>query len=324
MNRLTLSFANANGCLELDKVVFQYEGLDDELVSVRGKTAGVFGNFGTFQWTPGVRALCVLFLRACARLQNCVDLAPLISGDRGSIAASLDYALDKEPQWICEMFGLDHRGKSILRRLILRTNSGRKRSGPVCLGLNTSALDVKNIRVLVDDSLVSDRAALERFATTLLGEHEEGKESTAEVHELFVLRSVLEQAIVEELVPTVTDADLDELETILSEMDTLLEDSAAFLKLDIQFHRRLAELVGFSLASSFYRTASDKFHSVGTKAITRKHLVPEVQDEHRAILSAIRNRNAEAAKIAVQNHLTQTKERYERFSEEAKPLSFAV
>jgi hypothetical protein len=86
--------------------------------SVRGKTAGAFKGAGSFQWTNAVRALSIFFLSAIE--------------------------------------GVDALGNCIARRFIHRTNSERKRPGPVSLSLNQKYLESRMIEVVVDGRLVLD------------------------------------------------------------------------------------------------------------------------------------------------------------------------
>jgi hypothetical protein len=123
--------------------------LPNGLVTVRGKTSGAFGDAGTFQWTSAVRALCVLFIKAkLAHLSQPEGGVGCILGDKGSLAASLDYAITKQPYWIRDLFGTDASGNSMAKRLISRTNSHRKRPGPVVLSVNARALPASNIYII--------------------------------------------------------------------------------------------------------------------------------------------------------------------------------
>lgn len=118
MIRLILEFAHHNGDIQLERTHF-FLSAKKEFITVRGKTSGAYMCAGSFQWTPAVKAVCVLFLQVLARsLSELTYTEALISGMRGSLASSLDYAIDKEPQWLCDMFGLDSAGKSNLRRLL--------------------------------------------------------------------------------------------------------------------------------------------------------------------------------------------------------------
>lgn len=170
MPQLVLDFAHSNGQIQLERTAFKLNS-GAEYVAVRGKTPGAYNCTGSFQWTPAVKAVCVLFLQAIVRDFAGEDkTSPTISGKRGSLASSLDYAIDKEPQWLCDMFGLDDSGKSTLRRLIFRSNPGGKRPSPVSVSLNESALPPENIRVLVDSMPVHDHAFLTNIIATLLDE----------------------------------------------------------------------------------------------------------------------------------------------------------
>jgi hypothetical protein len=170
MTQLTLDFAHDDGQIQLEKTVFRLRA-EIEFIAVRGKTSGAYKCSGSFQWTPAVRAVSVFFVQALARSFEEVDSTePTISGRRGSLASSLDYAIDKEPQWLCDMFGLDEAGKTNLRRLIFRSNPGGKRPGPVSLGLNESALPTQNITVLLNSIPVRDKVFLDRIIEILRNE----------------------------------------------------------------------------------------------------------------------------------------------------------
>lgn len=110
--------------------------------SVRGKSAGAYGRAGSFQWTSAVKGLALLAARAVGRHEE-----PFIKGCNGSLAASLDYAISKQPMWLIEMFGADQAGISLLRRMILRTNPERKRPGPVILSFNERFMPLANISI---------------------------------------------------------------------------------------------------------------------------------------------------------------------------------
>lgn len=142
---------------ELDQVHFTHSLLDGERISVRGKTASS-GAHGTFQWTTAVQALSVLLLRGALNASNFgLKRFPVINeikGEKGSLAASLDYAIDKQPAWLAEMFGTDAQGASLFRRLITRNNSGGRRPGPVSITLNLIALPPERISITLDGTSV--------------------------------------------------------------------------------------------------------------------------------------------------------------------------
>ena len=144
MNELTLDFMGDDQP-ELSQTRFCHLLLDRELVCIRGKTAGAYAGCSTFQWTKAVQALALLVIRSKAQVLAPVKFdgffAPHLIGGASSLAASLDYALDKQTTWLLEMFGWDRAGIPTARRIIHRTNPGRKRPGPVALSFSRLFLE---------------------------------------------------------------------------------------------------------------------------------------------------------------------------------------
>ena len=143
--------------------------LNQELCCARGKYGDPAFATGTFQWTGAVRALCVLLLKTAAYKQSPskVPLAASIAGGKGSAACSLDYALTKQPSWLCEMFGTDSQGNALLRRVINRTNSEQKYPGPTILSINLSRLESCIISVFLDSAPLGDSVQLRGIADTI-------------------------------------------------------------------------------------------------------------------------------------------------------------
>ena len=129
--------------------------LNIERHCIRGKSSGAVRGAGSFQWTSAVKALSILFLKAALAkgdAQACED--GMLSGYQGSLAASLDFAISKQPLWLTEMFGVDSRGNSHVRRFVLRSNPERKRPGPVVLSFNPNSLETTDFRFFWDGDLV--------------------------------------------------------------------------------------------------------------------------------------------------------------------------
>jgi hypothetical protein len=147
---------------QLTEVTFRENANGEARRSIRGKTGGAFRSAGSFQWTSAVRALGLLLAQTAANSQSST-----IQGHAGSLAASLDYALSKQPVWVAEMFGCDQQGISYARRLFLRTNPERKRPGPVVLGVNHVYLPPSAIEVYIEGALCTG-SALEELVATLL------------------------------------------------------------------------------------------------------------------------------------------------------------
>ena len=171
---IELSFVSTGrDAIELCSVRYRIEGTGEELLSVRGKTAGAYGEAGSFQWTAAVQGACAIFLTTVMSEKGDNRFRPFISGYRASLAASFDYALAKKPAWISDMFGVMTLGALRAKRLFLITNSNRKRPGPVVVALNTRLLPADGIRVLLDDREVKDLPTLQAMTAHLLAKDEE-------------------------------------------------------------------------------------------------------------------------------------------------------
>jgi hypothetical protein len=154
---------------ELRKTLFREVG-GTVKTAVRGKTSGALEGAGTFQWTTAVKALSLLVVKAVLTERHTpspTDAAALLGG-AGSLAATLDYAVTKEPAWTVDMFGVDTEGRSLIRRLMKRTNTERKYPGPVTVSLNTRAISPTSISIWWDGKRVEDEIALRTLERELL------------------------------------------------------------------------------------------------------------------------------------------------------------
>lgn len=162
-------FLVAGRQIELYRTRFAFPQGGADICSIRGKSCGAFPGYGTFQWSPAVRALTILVLRYTIShgIESGADFA--LSGPRGSLASSLDYAIEKAPVWLQDMFGIDSVGRPIARRLFLRTNPGQKRAAPVVVAMNRNVLPSESIRIFANETLVSDSSELLGLANALEG-----------------------------------------------------------------------------------------------------------------------------------------------------------
>lgn len=150
---------------EITETVFNHPLCSTQLHCVRGKGGGAYGAVGSFQWTPAVQGLALLLVHARRSWQAEGRGAP-IKGLKGSPAAALDYAIDKVPVWMVDMLGSDAHGRSLIHRLIHRTNANRKRPGPVVLGINERFMNCGKITIYCDDK-IADASQLEALEMEL-------------------------------------------------------------------------------------------------------------------------------------------------------------
>lgn len=153
--------------LELIKTLFKSPLLSEPVVAVRGKTAGAFSTSATFQWTSAVQALAVLLVKAAARHEmRHTNTEPLLEGGRGSMASSLDASLYKQTAWL-DLFGANMHGDCLSRRVLNRTNPGRRRAGPVMLSLNERVLPAASVEIYIDGKRVQSPEELSKLMNVI-------------------------------------------------------------------------------------------------------------------------------------------------------------
>jgi hypothetical protein len=145
--------------IELVKTEVRIAGIARTLACIRGKTAGAYVSYGSFQWTSGVRGVCAAFLRfVLSEERDVIDFC--LVGGKGSLAASLDYALSKGPAWLGEMLGTGIGGNQLARRIFKITNPNRKRPGPVAISVNRNVVSADQVQIFWDGKLVTDSTQL--------------------------------------------------------------------------------------------------------------------------------------------------------------------
>ena len=160
---LILTFSVAQP-MQLEFTEFTHHLLPEVLRCVRGKTSGAYQGCGTFHWSNAVRALTMLLAAAAQRLPE--DHRPDLVGKKGSYAASLDYALDKVPFWVTDMFGSDSAGNPLIRRALLRSNPGLRRGDEVALSLNRAFLNTNQIEFRQGNQVIEARLLLDELLGT--------------------------------------------------------------------------------------------------------------------------------------------------------------
>lgn len=170
---------------QLERVAFSCAESKSEAISVRGNTSGVHHHaYGNFQWSPAVRATAALLVKSAARIRQTSSVKPALTGLAGSPAATLDYALSKQPNWLFDMFGLDGSGTSLARRIFIRSNPERKRPGPVSITLDSRLLPPNSIQVYVKNKVLDGAAELENLVQLILPAGAPGENNFADTTEL--------------------------------------------------------------------------------------------------------------------------------------------
>ncbi|MEY4668692.1 MAG: hypothetical protein RL518_1391 [Pseudomonadota bacterium] len=171
--------------IELVRTEVRVSGTARTLNCIRGKTAGAYVTCGSFQWTSGVRGVCAAFMRFLLSEQSDVVDFCLIGG-KGSLAASLDYAMSKGPAWLGEMFGSGVGGIQLARRIFKITNPNRKRPGPVAISVNKNVVSADQVHIYWENKLVTDSTQL---YSMLVGIEEQGGDSQSKTMQRVVALS---------------------------------------------------------------------------------------------------------------------------------------
>lgn len=165
---LTLYFIGGNEP-ELDCIEFRHPTGSEIRRAVRGRPFFDLQNEATFAWTASVRALALFLVqvRINALSSGEKHSGTVLRGEARTPAASLDYVLARQSNWLKDLFGFDRFGNAFARRFILRQNPERKRKGPVTLSLNTRVLPPETIHILLDDVPCDSVVVLEEVAEYL-------------------------------------------------------------------------------------------------------------------------------------------------------------
>ena len=129
-----------------------------------------------------------------------------------------------------------------------------------------------------------------------------------QVEEATFMRRVLETAVVEDACSVVDNDGIRLLEDNLSLQDLYLAkgDTSKLMELDNEFHRHLFSICKKLLSYRLMHSLTAHFDRVRQLSLAAVKNIRIVEDHH-AILAAIAKRDAEAAKAAMETHLTRYK-----------------
>lgn len=131
----------------------------------------------------------------------------------------------------------------------------------------------------------------------------------AHATDLLAVRRILEAESVALAATRLTEAELAELDAVLSVVDRILEndpdmDLEGFIDADTRFHRIIAHASGNpALAAVIDALVGRTFRARLWRALTHRGSVREAQAEHRAILAELVRRDPARARIRMQVHL---------------------
>jgi phosphonate utilization transcriptional regulator len=140
------------------------------------------------------------------------------------------------------------------------------------------------------------------------------------VRELYEVRVGLDQMVGRLLAPRITDVQLNELQTLVAEMDESLaaEDFVRYFPQNIHFHERIVEMTGNQKLLNVYRRITNEMHLMRRRSIVNGGGKLISNDEHQAIVAALTTRDGEYAARVMGDHGTAG---YHRLLESRVPSS---
>ncbi|MBY8909805.1 GntR family transcriptional regulator [Salinicoccus roseus] len=133
-----------------------------------------------------------------------------------------------------------------------------------------------------------------------------------EVHQIFLLRKVIESEIIQPMFNNIDDAGITKLKKIVKQQAELAEeeDSYNFMLMDKEFHRQMFLIAEYNVFLKSY----DVFHNltilIGSQAIRKKGRMEEVILEHNDIIAGLEKKDEGMVRNAIEHHLRRTKNMY--------------
>jgi len=127
-----------------------------------------------------------------------------------------------------------------------------------------------------------------------------------DIEEIYQLRSLLEGVVVEQSLPYITDEDVQTLEQILIQMETLVltdETEEEYSKLNARFHEILHKECPWGRAKKYVDNLG--ISPIAPKLLAKYH--KRTQEDHRRIYEAVVRRDVQELKLAMELHLLRTK-----------------
>lgn len=126
--------------------------------------------------------------------------------------------------------------------------------------------------------------------------------------DLVQIRSILEPEIAAIAARQATDSDIAEMRKLVATMDEALDDVDAFVEADLAFHLTLARATDNSLISILIDPIVDLLREQRKRVFLVEGAAERAQIHHKCILEAIDDRDAEAAREAMRDHLSQVRD----------------
>ena len=130
-----------------------------------------------------------------------------------------------------------------------------------------------------------------------------------EIRELFLVRETLECLALREFVSAASERSIPALDDIIGIQRRAHADldTDAFLDADTEFHLTICRQAHLHQVAGLLASLRDKMRQAGLRAVAYPDRIPQVLQEHEAIVDALRAGDAEAAQQAMRSHLNATR-----------------
>ncbi len=218
--------------------------------------------------------------------------------------------------------GSHSRAEEIYRSVKQKICNLQYRPGEILL-IQQLATEYESSRTPVKEALI--RLASDGYVVMMDGGHFKAAEiSEDEVLEIFEIRRSLESMVVEGLAETVTDAQLAGLGELIARSRSAQrsDDRLTVLQCDTAFHDRLSELYGNQVNCAMLHMLNERIQRTRFLTQSSPHL-RMIDDEHNAVLEALRARDGAAAAQAMRTHLGNVREDMRTMIETGSTAVFA-
>lgn len=124
-----------------------------------------------------------------------------------------------------------------------------------------------------------------------------------DIEDLMEVRMALEGVTAASAARNAEGQDLKKLEDLVARMEDSLGDARRFAALDLEFHLSLAKASNNKLILDLVAVIRGQLERGVAKVLQLPDAMPLSVQEHKQILQAVMNRDAEEARAAMQNHL---------------------
>jgi phosphonate utilization transcriptional regulator len=133
----------------------------------------------------------------------------------------------------------------------------------------------------------------------------------AEALEIFDLRAALDEWVGKRLAISITDTQLKELKSLITEMEKAVkeQDARQYHVLNLKFHDRMVEMAGNRKLTDTYRKLIKELSLFRRQNLADCKLMRTFLNEHKQIVKAIGSGDEQAAALAMHDHVMQSRQR---------------